>query len=91
MVLGVVQSRLFQGECIRAPVVLGVVPISVVPPSAVARIVSALVPSASVRRSLGAPAQPAAVADAAARPQDRAFFEDWYQSEGDSGLLVRRS
>ena len=75
VVLGVVQSRLSQPECRRAPVVLGVVPMRVVPPSAAARVVSALVPHASARRSLGAPAQPAAVADAASRPKIGAFLQ----------------
>ena len=44
-------------------------------PSAGARIVSALVLHASAQPSISAGAQPAAVADAAARPQDRGVFE----------------
>jgi len=43
------------------------VSVSVVPPSAAARVVSALAPHASARRSLGAPAQPAHAADRFAR------------------------
>ena len=52
-----------------------VVPSSMVRPSAGARIVSALVLHASAQPSISAGAQPAAVADAAARPQDRGVFE----------------
>jgi hypothetical protein len=56
---------------------LGVVSSSVVRPSAVAGVVSALVFHASPRQSISAAAQHAAVADAALRPRDRRVFERW--------------
>jgi hypothetical protein len=62
-------------------VVLHVVQIRVVAPRAVARVRAALVFHASPRPRMGAAAQPAAVADAAARPRDRAFFEGQYRSD----------
>src|SRR5215213_8173918 len=60
-------SALSQGKCIRRPVVLSVIPVGVVPPSAVARIVAAHLLHASPRQSRGAAAQHAAVADRFAR------------------------
>jgi len=49
--------------------------VSVVRPSAVAHIVAAHLPHASLGQSIGAAAQQAAVADAAARPRDRAVLK----------------
>ncbi len=49
--------------------------VSVVPPSAVARVIAALAFHASPRPFMGAAAQQAAVADAAVRPRDRGVFE----------------
>ena len=49
--------------------------VSVIPPSAGARVKAALVLHASAQPFIGAAAQHAAVADAAARPQDRSHFE----------------
>ena len=57
------------------PVVRGVVPVRVVLPNAVVRRAARSVVYASLRRLMGAPAQPAHAVDAATRPQDRCFFE----------------
>src|SRR5690242_11425551 len=44
-----------------------------------------------IRTANGVPAQQAAVADAAARRQDRADFESWFQLDRFPNLSVRRS
>jgi hypothetical protein len=70
-------QALSQAECIRRSVVLTVIPISVVRPSAAARARLNANRTYPAQPSIGAAAQPAAVADAAARPQDRSLFEGW--------------
>ena len=62
--------------------------VSVVPPSAGVRSVSAHLPHASPRPSLGAPAQPAHAGDAAARPRDRGVFEMENRPEVSTDLSV---
>ena len=63
VVLDVIPVNAFAPQRIPKLVVLGVVPVRVVPPSAVVRLSARLVAHASVRRFMGAPAQPAVPAD----------------------------
>jgi len=82
------QSALAQPGIIRRLVVLRVVPVSVVSPSAVARAGVKVGAHASTRHSRGAPAQPAHAVDAAARPRDPGYFEGQNQLESCTDLSV---